>query len=162
VVSSSFGTADDGDSGAREGGGPFHFSKKRAVKSTKVNMAEGPSTATTPSNQFIVKYSVHGHHMYKRRWSPCVGELFVLVSCLCWYVSHLRHFASRTMSMTRCRGCTSEQLFNCSLTHPEGNNTHLPLLHQEAEDEQHSSLWRCRSTMPADVLPPRHQGVGES
>ena len=64
--------ADDGDSGA---GGPFCFSKKRAVKSMKVNMAEGPSTTATPSiNQFIVKRSVRGHHVYKCIWSPCVGE----------------------------------------------------------------------------------------
>ena len=54
----------------------------------------------------------------------------------------------------------------CSVpTHP-----HLPLLHQERRGDNwrskrkttalHSSLWRCRSTMP-DVLLPRHQGVGE-
>ena len=74
--SSSFGMADDGDSGAEGGGGPFHFSKNRAVKSTKVNMAEGPSTTATPSNQFVVKCSVCSHHMYKRIWSPCIGEPF--------------------------------------------------------------------------------------
>jgi len=52
--------------------------KGRAMnwKSTKVNMAEGPSTTTTLSNQFIVKCSVCGHNVYKRIWSPCIGELF--------------------------------------------------------------------------------------
>ena len=39
-------------------------------------MAEGPSTTATPSNQFAVKCNVHGHHVYKRIWSPCVGEQF--------------------------------------------------------------------------------------
>jgi len=32
--------------------GHFASQKQRAVKSTKVNMAEGPSTTATPSNQF--------------------------------------------------------------------------------------------------------------
>ena len=73
---SSFGVADDGDSEDRGGGGPFRFSKNRAVKSPKVNMAEGPSTITTPSNQFVVKCSVCGHHVYMRIWSPCAGEPF--------------------------------------------------------------------------------------
>jgi len=44
--------------------------------SVNVNMAEGPSTATTQSNQFVVKCSVRGHHVYKYIWSPCVGEQF--------------------------------------------------------------------------------------
>ena len=39
-------------------------------------MAEGPSTTATPSNQFVVKCSVRGHHVYKRIWSPCIGEPF--------------------------------------------------------------------------------------
>ena len=55
--------------------------------------------------------------------------------CTCVYgvlalVSHLSHFARRTTWQV-CRGCTSEQLY-CSWAHPEGNNTHLRLLHQEA------------------------------
>jgi len=41
-----------------------------------MNMAEGPSTTATPSNQFVVKCSVRGHHVYKHIWSPCVGEQF--------------------------------------------------------------------------------------
>jgi len=39
-------------------------------------MAEGPSTTTIPSNQFVVKCTVRSHHVYKRIWSPCVGEPF--------------------------------------------------------------------------------------
>ena len=39
-------------------------------------MAEGPSTSATPSNQFVVKCSERGRHVYKRIWSPCVGEPF--------------------------------------------------------------------------------------
>jgi len=38
-------------------------------------MAEGPSATATPSNQFIVKCSVCGHHVHKRIWSPCIDEL---------------------------------------------------------------------------------------
>ena len=56
--------------------GHFVSRKKRAVKSTKVNMAEGPSTTANPSNQFVVKCSVRGHHVYKRIWSPSIGEPF--------------------------------------------------------------------------------------
>ena len=41
-----------------------------------MNMAEGPSTTATPSNQFVVNCSVRGHHVYKHIWSPCVGEPF--------------------------------------------------------------------------------------
>jgi len=41
-----------------------------------VKMAEEPSTTATPSNQFIVKCSVHSHHVYKHIWSPCIGESF--------------------------------------------------------------------------------------
>ena len=44
--------------------------------SVNVNMAEGPSTTATLSNQFVVKGSVRGHHVYKYIWSPCVGEQF--------------------------------------------------------------------------------------
>ena len=44
--------------------------------SVNVNMAEGPSTTAIPSNHFVVKCGVHGHHVYKRIWSPCVGEQF--------------------------------------------------------------------------------------
>ena len=49
------------------------------VKSdVNVDMAEGPSTTAVPSNPFVVKCSVRvrGHHVYKRIWSPCVGEQF--------------------------------------------------------------------------------------
>ena len=44
--------------------------------SVNVNMAEGPSTTATPSNQFVVKCSVHGHLVYKCIWSPCIGKQF--------------------------------------------------------------------------------------
>jgi len=44
--------------------------------SVNVNMAKGPSTTATPSNQFIVKCSVHSHHVYKCIWRPCIGEQF--------------------------------------------------------------------------------------
>jgi len=37
-------------------------------------MAEGPSTTTTPSNQFVVKCSVHS--IVCKCWSPCTGEQF--------------------------------------------------------------------------------------
>jgi len=39
-------------------------------------MEEGPSITATPSNKLVVKCSVHGHHAYKRIWSPCIGEPF--------------------------------------------------------------------------------------
>ena len=55
--------------------GNFASRKKRVVKSTKVNMAEGPSTNATPSNQFVVKCSVH-ECVYEHIWSPCVSEPF--------------------------------------------------------------------------------------
>ncbi len=35
-------------------------------------MAE--TTTTTAVNQFVVKCSVRGHHVYKRIWTPRVGE----------------------------------------------------------------------------------------
>ena len=35
-----------------------------------------PSTTATPSNQFVVKCCVCSYHVYKRMWSPCVGEQF--------------------------------------------------------------------------------------
>ena len=103
--------------------GHFASQKKRTVKSMKVKMAERPSTTATPSNQFIVKCSVRGHHVYKRIWGPCVGEQF---ETFC---------EEDKVTRQVCRGCTSVQLFNCSRTHSEGNNTHMPLLHQEAEDD---------------------------
>ena len=37
-------------------------------------MAEEPSTAATLSHRSVLKSSVRGHHVYKRVWSPCVGE----------------------------------------------------------------------------------------
>ena len=40
----------------------------------RVNMAEEPSTAAILSHRFVLKSSVCGHHVYKRVWSPCVGE----------------------------------------------------------------------------------------
>ena len=52
--------------------GHFASRKKRAVKSTKVNMAEGPSTTATR----VTVRSVRGHHVSMRIWSPCVGEPF--------------------------------------------------------------------------------------
>ena len=45
-----------------------------AGEKTKVNLAEGPSTTATPSNQFAVKCSTCSHHVYKSIWSPCIGE----------------------------------------------------------------------------------------
>ena len=45
-------------------------------RKVKVNMAEGSSTTATPSNQFVVKCIVHGHHVYKHIWSPCIVESF--------------------------------------------------------------------------------------
>ena len=56
--------------------GHFASRNKRAVKSTKVNMTERPSTTATPSNLFVVKCSVRRYHVYKCVWSPCVGEPF--------------------------------------------------------------------------------------
>ena len=40
--------------------GHFASRKMRAVKSMKVNMAEGPSTTTTSSNQFVVPIKSEG------------------------------------------------------------------------------------------------------
>ena len=146
----SFGIADDGDSGARGGGGPFRFSKKRAPKSMKVNMAEGPSTTVTPSNQFVVKCSVHGHHVYKHIWSPCVGEPF---EAFC--EEDNEHDKYATAVHLNClpvvRHIPREITRTCHFFIKKQKMTTL-----------HSSLWRCRSTMPADILPLRHQGVGES
>ena len=50
--------------------GHFASRKKRAEH------GRGTSTTTTPSNQFTVKCSVRGHHVYKHIWSPCVGKPF--------------------------------------------------------------------------------------
>jgi len=142
VGSSSFGTADDGDSGAGGGGGPFHFSRKRAVKSTKVNMAEGPSTTATPSNQFVVKCSVHSHHVYKRIWSPCVGEPF---ETCCEEDNEHNKYA------------VAVHLNNCLTVvghiPREITRTYHFFIKKRKTTALHSSLWRCRSTVPADVLP---------
>ncbi len=40
------------------------------ASSKDVDMAEESATA----NQFVVKCSVRGHHVYKRIWTPRVGE----------------------------------------------------------------------------------------
>ena len=37
-----------------------------------MNIAEGPSTTSTPSNQFVVCAAI----AFKHIWSPCVGESF--------------------------------------------------------------------------------------
>ena len=117
---SSFGTVDDGSSRAEGGGGPFCFSKKRAVKSTKVNMAEGPSTTATLSNQFIVKCSVRGHHVYKRIWSPSIGEPF---ETFCEEENEHNKYAMAVHRKT-------------VVGHiPEENNTHLPFFHQEQKGD---------------------------
>ena len=50
--------------------------KGESSQVNEVNMAEGPSTTVTLSNQFVVKCSVRGHHVYKCIWHPCVGEPF--------------------------------------------------------------------------------------
>jgi len=111
--------------------------------SMSVNMAERPSTTATPSNQYIVKCSVRGHHVYKT-----YGVLAL--------VSSLRCYAKRTTNATS--DCSSEKQFNSSWSHPEGDNPHLPLLHQEQRGDNwwskqkitvlHSSLWRSGNTMP--------------
>ena len=80
-------------------------------------MAEGPSTTVTLSNQFVVKCSGCGHHVYKHIWSPCIGEPFETLN-----------FVRTTNTTSISHGCASEQLFNCSWTHPERNNMHLSLL----------------------------------
>ena len=82
-------------------------------------MAEGSSTTATPSNQFVVKCIVHGHHVYKHIWSP--GAL----------VSSLQR-GQQTQQV--CRGCSSEKQFNSRWSHPKGDNLHLPLLHQEQRE----------------------------
>ena len=114
----SFCIADDCDSGAGGGGGPFRFSKKESrkvivrsvvlafrvhqclsIKSTinacqnisvNVNMVEGPSTTATLSNQFVAK-----------RWRQRTRQV--------------------------CCGCSSEKQFNSSWSHPKGDNPYLPL-----------------------------------
>ena len=50
--------------------------KEHQLEKNKVNMAEGPSTTTTLSNQVIVTCSVRSRHMYKHIRSPCIGEPF--------------------------------------------------------------------------------------
>ena len=149
---SSFGTVDDGSSRAEGGGGPFCFSKKRAVKSTKVNMAEGPSTTATLSNQFIVKCSVRGHHVYKRIWSPSIGEPF---ETFCKEENEHNKYAMAVHLNTVVEHIPREIACTCHFFIE--NKWEIT---GEAEDD--SSLWRSRSTMPADVLPPRYQGVGKS
>ena len=42
------------------------------LKKRKRNMAEGPSTTATPSNQFVVKCSVCSRLLYKCIWSLCL------------------------------------------------------------------------------------------
>jgi len=79
-------------------------------------MPEGPSTTATPSNQYVVKCSVCGHHVYKT-----YGVLALVNSLWC--------YAKRTTNATS--DCSSEKQFNSSWSHPEGDNPHLPLLHQE-------------------------------
>ena len=146
VGSSSFGMADDGDSGAGGGGGPFLFSKK---ESSEVNENEhGRETKYNryPSNYFVVKCSVHSHHVYKRIWSPCIGEPFEDEKHDKYAVAvHLNNCLTVVGHIPR------EITYTCYFFIRKQKTTAL-----------HSSLWRCRTTMPADVLPPRHQGVGES
>jgi len=62
--------ADDGDSGARGGGGLLLLEKRER------NMAEGPNTTATPSNQLVVKCSLCSNLLYKCIWSLCIGEPF--------------------------------------------------------------------------------------
>jgi len=86
-------------------------------------------------------------------------------------VSSLRHF-KKTMNTTSMPWLFIWKQSNSSWSHPEGDNLHLPLLHQEQRGENwwskwkmtalHRSLLRSESTMPADVLWQRHHGVGES
>jgi len=82
----------------------FRISKEESSEVNESEHGRGPST--TPSNQFVVKCIVRGHHVYKHIQFESLR------------LRHLRQV---------CRGCTSEQLFNCSWTHPEGNNMLLPL-----------------------------------
>jgi len=137
--------------GTMELEGHFASRKKRAVKPMKVNMAEGSSTTTIPSNQFVVKCSVCSHHVYKRIWSPCVGEPF---ETFCEQDNEHDKYA------------VAVHLNNC-LTVVERipreiTRTGHFFIKKRKMTAQHSSLWRYRSTMPADVLPLRHLGVGES
>jgi len=122
-----------GSSFAGGGGGHFASQKKRAVRSMKVNMAEGPSTIITPSNQFIVKCSVCSHHVYKHIGSPCIGELF---ETFCeednkhdkYAVAvHLNNYVGHIMREVTC--------------------IYHFFIKKRKTTVLHSSLWRCRSTM---------------
>jgi len=86
----------------------------------KVNMAEGPSTTITPSNQFVVKCSVCSHHVYKHIRSPFIGELF---ETFCEEDNKHEKYA------------VAVHLNNClTMLDTSWGNMHLPLLHQEAKD----------------------------
>ena len=78
-----------------------------------MNMAEGPSTTASS------ECSAHGHHVYKRIWSPCIGEQF---ETFCEEDNEHDKYAV-TVHL--------KKQFNSSWSHPEGDNQHLPLLHQE-------------------------------
>jgi len=64
------------------------------------------------------------NRLEKNESEPCVQAH--MKSLRWWDVWDTLQGGQRTQQV--CHGCTSEQLFNCSWTHPEGNNTHLPLL----------------------------------
>ena len=88
----------------------IQYKEQPAGEKTKVNMAEGPRPTATPSNQFVVKYSVRGHHLYKRIWSPSVGEPF---ETFCeWDNEHDKYAVAVHLNNLK-------------------NNPHLPLLYQE-------------------------------
>ena len=144
--------------------GHFASRKKRAMKSTKVNMAEGLSTTATPSNQFVVKCSVRGHHVYKRIWSPCVGEPF---EAFCEERQWTRQVCTVALHLNNCLTIDNDYIIYGLTVVGHIPREITPTCHffikKRKTTALHSSLWRCRSTMPgADVLPPRHQGVGES
>ena len=96
------------------------FLKKESSKVNKSEHGEGPSTTATLSNQFIVKCSVRGHHVYKRIWSPSIGEPF---ETFCEEENEHNKYAMAVHQ-------------NTVVGHiPEENNTHLPFFRQEQKGD---------------------------
>jgi len=123
-------------------------------------MAEGPSTTATPSNQFVAKCSVRGHHVYK-----CIGGLFVGEQFETFCKENNEHdkyaMAVHLKNSLTVLGHIPREITRTwhFFIKNKGEKTGESKRKMTA---LHSSLWRSGSTMPADVLPQRHQGVGKS
>ena len=104
----------------------------------------------------MVKCSVRGHQVYKRIWSSCVGEQF---ESFCkednehdkyGMAVHLKNSLTVVGHIPREITCTCHFFIK-----NKGEIT-------GEVSRRYNSLWSSRSTMPADVLSQRQQGVEES